>query len=89
MERKLCHQDLQVRLLAAEALATLSGAPEVLGALNAELLPRLVQRAQEVKSTVQARQGAVQAVAGLVELLKARGLKQEMRGGGGLKREKG
>ena len=38
--------------------------------MNSSILPRLVARASEANGTVQARQGAVEALAQLVELLK-------------------
>eukprot|EP00931_Biecheleriopsis_adriatica_P103359 TRINITY_DN78205_c0_g1_i1.p1 TRINITY_DN78205_c0_g1~~TRINITY_DN78205_c0_g1_i1.p1 ORF type:complete len:1345 (-),score=315.69 TRINITY_DN78205_c0_g1_i1:44-4051(-) len=49
VDRKLAHQDLQIRLLASQALAKLAEEPseETLAFLNSAVLPKLLERAME------------------------------------------
>ncbi|CAE7039485.1 TFCD [Symbiodinium natans] len=85
VSRKLAHQDLQIRMLAAQGLARLASEPsdDTLSYLNKVVIPSLVERstaeqasatatapgAGPTAGTVQARHGAVEAVASLVEVL--------------------
>ncbi|CAJ1420847.1 unnamed protein product [Effrenium voratum] len=85
VDRKLSHQDMQIRLLAAQGLARLAQAEEDMDFLNATVLPRLLARAAEDpkapsgggtggagSGTVQARHGAVEGAAALTEVLQDR-----------------
>lgn len=76
VDRKLAHQDLQIRLLAGQALARLASQPsEALARhVNESVLPRLLASAlaeggRAPAGAVQARHGAVLGVAALTEVM--------------------
>ncbi|CAK9094177.1 Tubulin-specific chaperone D (Beta-tubulin cofactor D) (Tubulin-folding cofactor D) [Durusdinium trenchii] len=71
VEKKLPHQDMQIRLLSAQALAKLAdtASEETLELLNSHVLPRLLARCHDAQSTVQAKHGAVEGAAELVQVM--------------------
>lgn len=84
VERKLVHQDVQIRLLAGDALSALATAPcsDTAARLNSHVLPALLARALGDASpapgaaasggpSVHARHGAVVGIAALVAVLQA------------------